>query len=106
MSPIILTLPLTTVQITVFESIYTSAVHFYMSYSIKIIELFHVSLIIVLHERACVRTEAGRGVCGAECGENLIALIDYENVSDPLLFLITLSALVVPFGWKGFSQLH
>lgn len=70
-----------------------------MSYSIKLIELFHVSLIIVLHERARARTEA-------ECGENLIALIDYENVSDPLLFLITLSALVVPFGWKGFSQLH
>lgn len=97
---------MTSAQITFFESNYASAVHFYMSYSIKLIELFHVSLIIVLHERARARTEAGRGVRGTECGENLIALIDYENVSDPLLFLITLSALVVPFGWKGFSQLH
>lgn len=77
-----LALPLTSAQITVFESNYASAVHFYMSYSIKLIKLFHVSLIIVLHECACARTETGHRVCGTE---NLIALIDFENVSDPLL---------------------
>lgn len=57
-----LALPLTSAQITVFESNYTSAVHFYMSYSIKLIKLFNVSLIIVLHGCACARTETGHRV--------------------------------------------